>query len=80
MALLNDLEAFFPWYMLGDSNIGQIKPYNFHSSPLSSKLILSFWLFWFRLLPATKAPRGHPSPCRGAEENEKKEAETGGSG
>jgi len=37
-------------------------------------------MFWFRLLPATKAPRGRPSPCRRAEENEKKEAETGGSG
>jgi len=37
-------------------------------------------LFWFRLLPAKKAPRGHPSPHRHAEENEKKEAETGGSG
>jgi len=35
-------------------------------------------LIWLRL--ATKAPRGHPSPCRGAEENGKKEAETGGSG
>jgi len=37
-------------------------------------------LFWFRLPPATKAPRGRPSPHRRAEENEKKEAETGGSG
>jgi len=26
---------------------------------------------WFRLLPATKAPRGRPSPRRRAEENEK---------
>ena len=34
----------------------------------------------FRLPPATKAPRGRPSPRRGAEENGKKEAETGGSG
>jgi len=33
-----------------------------------------------RLQPATKAPRGRPSPRRGAEENGKKEAETGGSG
>jgi len=33
-----------------------------------------------RLQPATKAPRGHPSPRWGAEENGKKEAETGGSG
>jgi len=40
-----------------------------------------FSLFWFRLLqPATKAPRGRPSPRRGAEGNGKKEAETGGSG
>ena len=37
-------------------------------------------LFWFRLPPATKAPRGRPSPRRRAEENGKKEAETGGSG
>jgi len=37
-------------------------------------------LFWFRLLLATKAPSGRPSPRRGTEENEKKEAETGGSG
>jgi len=37
-------------------------------------------LFWFRLPPATKAPRGRPSPRRGAEENGKKQAETGGSG
>ena len=29
-------------------------------------------MFWFRLPPATKAPRGHPSPCRGVEENGKK--------
>jgi len=32
------------------------------------------------LQPATKAPHGHPSPHRGAEENGKKQAETGGSG
>jgi len=32
------------------------------------------------LQPATKAPRGRPSPCCGAEENGKKQAETGGSG
>jgi len=32
------------------------------------------------LPPATKAPRGRPSPRRGAEENGKKQAETGGSG
>jgi len=31
-------------------------------------------LFWFRLPPATKAPRGRPSPRRGAEENGKKTA------
>ena len=37
-------------------------------------------LFWFQLPPATKVPRGRPSPRRRAEENEKKEAETGGSG
>jgi len=37
-------------------------------------------LFWFRLPPATKALRGRPSPRQRAEENEKKEAETGGSG
>jgi len=35
-------------------------------------------LVWLR--PATKAPRGRPSPRRGAEENGKKQAETGGSG
>jgi len=29
-------------------------------------------MFWFRLPPATKAPRGRLSPCRGAEENGKK--------
>jgi len=32
------------------------------------------------LQPATKAPRGRPSPCQGAEENGKKQAESGGSG
>jgi len=37
-------------------------------------------VFWFRLPPATKSPRGRPSPRRRAEENEKKQAETGGSG
>ena len=37
-------------------------------------------VFRFRLPPATKAPRGRPSPRQRAEENEKKEAETGGSG
>jgi len=37
-------------------------------------------MFWFRLQPASKAPRGHPSPRRGAEENGKREAGTGGSG
>ena len=37
-------------------------------------------MFWFRLPPATKAPRGRPCPRRRAEENEKKQAETGGSG
>jgi len=29
-------------------------------------------MFWFQLPPATKAPRSHPSPHRGAEENGKK--------
>ena len=43
-------------------------------------LLWSDWVFWFWLPPATKAPRGRPSPHHGAEENEKKEAETGGSG
>jgi len=33
-------------------------------------------MVWLR--PATQAPRGLPSPRRGAEENGKKEAETGG--
>ena len=37
-------------------------------------------VFGFRLPPATKAPRGRPSPRRRAEENEKNQAETGGSG
>jgi len=37
-------------------------------------------VFWFRLPPAKKTPRGRPSPRQRAEENEKKEAETGGSG
>ena len=37
-------------------------------------------VFWFRLPPATKAPHGRPSPRRRVEENEMKEAETGGSG
>jgi len=32
-------------------------------------------MFWFRLPPATKAPRSRPSPCRSTEENEKKQAE-----
>jgi len=43
-------------------------------------LYIHIYLSWFRLPPATKAPRGRPSPRRRAEENEKKEAETGGSG
>jgi len=33
-----------------------------------------------QLQPAKKAPRGRSSPRRGAEENGKKQAETGGSG
>jgi len=33
------------------------------------------WVFAFRLPPATKAPRGPPSPHQGAEENGKKQAE-----
>jgi len=37
-------------------------------------------MFWFWLQPVTKAPRGSPYPCWGAEENGRKEAETGGSG
>jgi len=40
----------------------------------------SRFVFWFWLQPATKAPRGRPSPSWGAEENAKKQAETGGSG
>jgi len=32
-------------------------------------------MFWFRLQSATKAPRGRPSPCWGAEENGKKQGE-----
>jgi len=32
-------------------------------------------MFWFWLPPATKAPRGRPSPHRGVEENGKKKAE-----
>ena len=52
---------------------------------LFSFLIILLWLngnkcvmVWLR--PATKAPRGRPSPRCGAEENGKKQAETGGSG
>jgi len=45
------------------------------SGELHHKLV-----FWFRLQPVTKAPRGRPSPHQGAEENGKKQAETGGSG
>jgi len=37
-------------------------------------------LSWFRLPPATKAPRRRPFPRQRAEENGKKQAETGGSG
>jgi len=29
-------------------------------------------VFWFRLQPATKATRGHPSPRHGAKDNGKK--------
>jgi len=32
------------------------------------------------LQPAAKVPRGRPSPCWGAKENGKKQAEIGGSG
>jgi len=35
-------------------------------------------MVWLRT--ATKAPHGRPSPCQDAEENGKKQAETGGSG
>jgi len=35
-------------------------------------------MVWLR--PATKAPRGCPSPGQGAEKNRNKQAETGGSG
>jgi len=35
-------------------------------------------MVWLR--PATKAPHSRPSPCRGVEENGKKQAENGGSG
>jgi len=41
---------------------------------------LKYLVSWFWLPPATKAPHGHPSPRWRAEENEKKQAETGGSG
>jgi len=34
--------------------------------------ILNGLVFWLGLRPATKAPRGRPSPRRGAEENGKK--------
>jgi len=50
-------------------------------SPLSKgilNLILNIVMVWLR--PATKAPRSRPSPHRRAEENRKKQAETGGSG
>jgi len=49
----------------------------------SREVLLSLYtalVFWFRLPPATKAPRGGPSPHRGSEESGKKQAETGGSG
>jgi len=42
---------------------------------LGAKFDVMVWL-----QQATKAPRGRPSPRRGAEENGKKQAETGGSG
>jgi len=45
-----------------------------------SNSLVACWLFWFRLPPATKAPRGRPYPRRSAEENGKNQAETGGSG
>jgi len=38
--------------------------------PMEDPMPVMVWL-----QPATKAPRGRPSPCRGAEENGKKEAE-----
>jgi len=38
----------------------------------------TYVIVWLR--PETKAPRGHPSPRWGTEENRKKQAETGGSG
>jgi len=44
----------------------------------SFKYRCSHVMVWLR--PATKVPRGRPSPRRGAEENGKKEAETGGLG
>ena len=68
------------------------KDYSFHCKPLNSicyHLTLkkphtqkktNKKLFWFQLPLATKAPCGCPSPHQGVEENEKKEAETGGSG
>jgi len=41
---------------------------------LTSLLVvfIKYKLFWFRLPPATKAPRGRPSPRRGTAENGKK--------
>jgi len=50
------------------------------NSDIKTKYEPKIPLSWFRLPPATKAPRGRLSPCRRAEENEKKEVETGGSG
>jgi len=44
----------------------------------NNNVILYIVLVW--LQPATKVPRGHPSPRLGAEENGKKQAENGGSG
>jgi len=41
---------------------------------------ITFYTVLVWLQPATKTPRGHPSPRQGAEENGKKQAETGGSG
>jgi len=51
------------------------QPYRYPRPTLGANL-----MFWFWLQPATKAPRGRPSPRWGAEENGNKQAETGGSG
>jgi len=62
----------------GAKNKQQIQKTKRNNEVLSKDFGIVFVVVWLRL--ATKAPRSLPSSCWGAEENRKKQAETGWSG